>query len=165
MRFPVGSPHRCDGGVVARGSRATTMRESIRLASLGLVGRGQPVLPENSHAIPLGQFSICPENVGIATIRFQSLKEVRGNCMRHLWGTMRVYRAFAGCSQGSRVLPGLAGCSQGSRVPLLPRPRRGFADGEDRAEGLALLRLRRGSRWRGRRPVAWPGVGGPRGAR
>ena len=42
--------------------------------------------------------------------------------MRHLWGTMRVCRAFAGCSQGSpgaprvrRALPGFAGCSQGSR--------------------------------------------------
>ena len=59
--------------------------------------------------------------------------------MRHLWGTMRVCRAFAGCSQGSpgaprvrRALPGFAGCS------LLPRPRRGFADREDRAEGLVL---------------------------
>ena len=35
VRFPVGSPHRCDGG--GRGFLATTMRESIRLASPGLV--------------------------------------------------------------------------------------------------------------------------------
>ena len=28
VRFPLGSPHRCDGGVVAGGSRATTMRAS-----------------------------------------------------------------------------------------------------------------------------------------
>ena len=45
---------------------------------------------ETSHAILLGQFSICPENVGIATVRIQSLNNVEGNCMRHLWGTMRV---------------------------------------------------------------------------
>ena len=69
-------------------------------------------LPEKSHVIYLGQFSICPENVGIATIRFQSLNNLLGNYVRHLWGTMR--------------------------VPLLPRPRRGFTDREDRAEGLVL---------------------------
>ena len=113
-------------------------------------------LPENSHVISLGQFSICPENVGIATVGFQSLNNGEGNYVRHLWGTMRVCRAFAGCSQGSpgaprvrRVLPGFAGCSQGSpgaprvrrapRAPaLLPRPRRGFTDREDWAEGLVL---------------------------
>ena len=46
--------------------------------------------------------------------------------MRHLWGTMRVCRAFAGCSQGSpgaprvrRALPGFAGCSQGARPYFL----------------------------------------------
>ena len=34
----------------------------IRLASPGLVGLGQPFLPEKSHVISLGQFSICREN-------------------------------------------------------------------------------------------------------
>ena len=53
---------------------------------------GQPFLPENSHVISLGQFSICPKNVGIATTRFQSLKDMSGNYVRHLWGTMRVCR-------------------------------------------------------------------------
>ena len=77
----------------------------IRLGSSGLVGREKPFLPEKSHAIPLGQFSICPKNVGIATVGFQSLNNVLGNCMRHLWGTMRVCRAFAGCSQGSSGAP------------------------------------------------------------
>ena len=62
----------------------------IRLASPGLVGRGNRSSPEKSHAIPLGQFSTCLENVGIATVRFQSLNNREGNCMRHLWGTMRV---------------------------------------------------------------------------
>ena len=38
-----------------------------------------------------------------------------------------------------------AGVPRPRREPLLPRPRRGFADREDRAEGLALLRLQRGS--------------------
>ena len=119
MRFPVGSPHRCDGGCCGQGFPGHNYAR-IRLANPGLVGRGQPFLPEKSHVISLGQFSICPENVGIATIRFQSLNNVFGNYVRHLWGTMR--------------------------VPLLPRPRRGFADGEDLAEGLVLLRLRRGCR-------------------
>ena len=48
------------------------------------------------HVISLGQFSTCPENVGIATVRFQSLKDVSGNYVRHLWGTMRVCHALAG---------------------------------------------------------------------
>ena len=47
-------------------------------------------LPENSHVISLGQFSRCPENVGIATVGFQSLNNGEGNYVRHLWGTMRV---------------------------------------------------------------------------
>ena len=51
---------------------------------------GETDPPEKSHAIPLGQFSICPENVGIATVGFQSLNNVEGNYVRHLWGTMRV---------------------------------------------------------------------------
>ena len=59
-------------------------------------GRGQPFLPENSHVIYLGQFSICPENVGIATTRFQSLKDGSGNYVRHLWGTMQVCGDLAG---------------------------------------------------------------------
>ena len=63
--------------------------------------------PKMSHVISLGQFSICPENVGIATVRFQSLKDVSGNYVRHLWGTMRV-----------RVLQGLAGLS----TQAMPRP-------------------------------------------
>ena len=54
------------------------------------VGRGQPFLPENSHVIYLGQFLMCRENVGIATTRFQSLKDGSGNYVRHFWGTMRV---------------------------------------------------------------------------
>ena len=56
----------------------------------GLAGRGQPFLPENSHVIYLGQFLMCRENVGIATTRFQSLKDGSGNYVRHFWGTMRV---------------------------------------------------------------------------
>ena len=51
---------------------------------------------EKSHVISLGQFLICPENVGIATTRFQSLKYGSGNYVRHLWGTMRVCHALAG---------------------------------------------------------------------
>ena len=39
---------------------------------------------------------MCRENVGIATTRFQSLKDVLGNYVRHLWGTMRVCHALAG---------------------------------------------------------------------
>ena len=39
---------------------------------------------------------MCRENVGIATTRFQSLKDVSGNYVRHLWGTMRVCHALAG---------------------------------------------------------------------
>ena len=110
-----GSPHLCHGGVVAGGSRATTMRVSAWPAP-GLVDWGQPFLPENSHVISLGQFSICPENVGIATIRFQSLNNVEGNYVRHLWGTMRVCRAFAGCSQGSPAAPRVR------RAPAPPIP-------------------------------------------
>ena len=60
---------------------------------------GQPFFPENSHVIYLGQFSICPENVGIATNRFQSLKDCSGNYVRHLWGTMRVCGDLAGRRQ------------------------------------------------------------------
>ena len=70
-----------------------------------LAGRGQPLLPENSHAIPLGQFSTCPENVGIATVRFQSLNNREGNCMRHLWGTMRVCGDLAGGPHAGRRGP------------------------------------------------------------
>ena len=62
----------------------------------GCCGRGQPFLPEKSHVISLGQFLMCRENVGIATTRFQSLKDVSGNYVRHLWGTMRVCHALAG---------------------------------------------------------------------
>ena len=36
--------------------------------SSGLVDWEKPALPENSHAIPLGQFSTCRENVGIVTV-------------------------------------------------------------------------------------------------
>jgi len=67
------------------------------------VGRGQPFLPENSHVIYLGQFLICPENVGIATTQFQSLKDGSGNYVRHLWGTMRV-------SVGGGRCAGASGC-------------------------------------------------------
>ena len=84
----------------------------IRLASPGLVGRGQPLLPEKSHVISLGQFLMCLENVGIATTRFQSLKDVLGNYVRHLWGTMRV---TVGVPRIRRVLQGFVGRSQGSR--------------------------------------------------
>ena len=84
----------------------------IRLGSSGLVGREKSFLPEKSHAIPLGQFSICPKNVGIATVGFQSLNNVLGNCMRHLWGTMRV---TVGVPRIRRVLQGFVGRSQGSR--------------------------------------------------
>ena len=52
--------------------------------------------PKMSHVISLGQFSICLENGGIATVRFHSLNNVAGNYVRHLWGTMRVCRALAG---------------------------------------------------------------------
>lgn len=54
----------------------------------GLVGREKLLLPENSHAIPVEQFCMRLKNVGIATVRFQSLNNGEGNCMRHLWGTM-----------------------------------------------------------------------------
>ena len=63
----------------------------------------QPFLPEKSHVISLGQFLICPENVGIATTRFQSLKDCSGNYVRHLWGTMRVCGDLAG--RGNRSSP------------------------------------------------------------
>ena len=62
------------------------------------VGRGQPFLLENSHVIYLGQFLMCRENVGIATTRFQSLKDCLGNYVRHLWGTMRVTVGVGGCA-------------------------------------------------------------------
>ena len=39
--------------------------------------------PEKSHAIRLGEVSTKSENVAIPTIRIQSLKESRGNCMRN----------------------------------------------------------------------------------
>ena len=52
--------------------------------------------------------------------------------MRHLWGTMRVCGEPCGCV-GKH-----AGVPRPRREPLLPRPRRGFADREDRAEGLVL---------------------------
>ena len=64
-----------------------------------LAGRGQPFLLENSHVIDLGQFLTCPENVGIATTQFQSLKDGLGNYVRHLWGTMRVCGDLAGRGQ------------------------------------------------------------------
>ena len=89
------------------------MRARIRVASPGLVGGEKPVLPENSHAIPVDQFCMCLKNVGIATVGVQSLNNAEGNCMRHLWGTMRVSQALAGRSQA------LAGRSQGS--PGTPR--------------------------------------------
>ena len=66
-------------------------------------GRGQPVLPENSHVISLGQFLMCLENVGIATTRFQSLKDRSGNYVRHLWGTMRMCGEPCGCVAISRA--------------------------------------------------------------
>ena len=70
----------------------------IRLASPGLVGRGQPFLPEKSHVISFGQFLMCLENVGIATTRFQSLNNWEGNYVRHLWRTMRVTVGVGGCA-------------------------------------------------------------------
>ena len=114
--------------------------------------QGQPFLPENSHVISLGQFSMCPENVGIATVGFQSLNNGEGNYVRHLWGTIRVCRAFAGCPQGSpgaprvrRVLPGFAGCSQGS--PGVPRVRRAFPGFAGRSQGSpGAPRVRRAPR-------------------
>ena len=95
-----------------------------------LAGRGQPFLLENSHVISLGQFLISPTNVGIATTRFQSLKDVLGNYVRHLWGTMRV----CGVSRPARGLQGLAGLrdrslrAEGSRVAVsrAGRPRVGL---------------------------------------
>ena len=99
----------------------------------GLVDWEKLALPENLHAIPVDQFCMRLKNVGIATVRFQSLNNGEGNCMRHLWGTMRECHALAG---RSGVLAGPA---------LLPRLRRRFADGEDRAEGLVLRgRIRSG---------------------
>ena len=80
----------------------------------GFVGRGQLFLPENSHApkmshvISLGQFLMCRENVGIATVRFQSLNNVEGNYVRHLWGTMRVCGEPCACGQ-ERAGPASAG--------------------------------------------------------
>ena len=109
----------------------------IRLASPGPVSKGnrsseKSHAPKMSHVISLGQFSTRLENVGIATVRFQSLNNREGNYVRHLWGTMRVYGELCGCAAHLSGAPRVRG------VPLLPRPRRGFADGEDRAEGLVL---------------------------
>ena len=42
---------------------------------------------------------MCLENVGIATTRFQSLNNVEGNYVRHLWGTMRVCGEPCACGQ------------------------------------------------------------------
>ena len=53
-------------------------------------------LLQKSHVISLGQFLMCRESVGIATTRFQSLKDCSGNYVRHLWGTMRVCGDLAG---------------------------------------------------------------------
>lgn len=39
--------------------------------------------PEKSHVIRLDEVSMNSENVAIPTIRIQSLKELRGNCMRN----------------------------------------------------------------------------------
>ena len=85
--------------------------------------------PKMSHVISLGQFSICPENVGIATTRFQSLKDVSGNYVRHLWGTMRV-----------RVLQGLAGLSTQAMPRLGARPRPYSCDCFSRASNQAVKR-------------------------
>ena len=74
--------------LVAGGSRVTTMRASAWPAPASSVGGNHS--SEKSHVISLGQFSICPENVGIATTRFQSLNNGEGNYVRHLWGTVRV---------------------------------------------------------------------------
>ena len=96
------------------------MRARIRVASPGLVGGEKPVLPENSHAIPVDQSCMCLKNVGIATVGVQSLNNAEGNCMRHLWGTMRVSQALAGRSQAlAGRSQALAGRSQGS--PGTPR--------------------------------------------
>ena len=63
---------------------------------------------ENLHVISLGQFLMCRENVGIATTRFQSLNNVEGNYVRHLWGTMRVCGEPCVCGQ-ERAGPAPAG--------------------------------------------------------
>ena len=71
VRFPLGSPHRCDGGGVAG-----VLWPGVPGPRLCVHPPGQPRprggqnahAPKMSHVISLGQFSICPENVGIATV-------------------------------------------------------------------------------------------------
>ena len=41
------------------------------------------LINQNSHAIRVPELSAAPENVAIPTVRFQRLKYVWGNCMRH----------------------------------------------------------------------------------
>ena len=109
-----------------------------------LAGRGQPFLPENSHVIYLGQFSICPENVGIATTRFQSLKDCLGNYVRHLWGTMRVTVGVGGCA-GVWCVEAGAGPAGPGRASRSITPSRRLACG-DLAGGQAPRRRENGSR-------------------
>lgn len=51
-------------------------------------------LPKKSHVIPPGQFSTPSTNVAIPTMRFQCLKDLHGNYVRHCWGTMSAMPAM-----------------------------------------------------------------------
>ena len=51
-------------------------------------------LPKKSHVIPPGQFSTSSTNVAIPTMRFQCLKDLHGNHVRHCWGTMSAMPAM-----------------------------------------------------------------------
>ena len=51
-------------------------------------------LPKKSHVIPPGQFSTLSTNVAIPTMRFQCLKDLHGNYVRHCWGTMSAMPAM-----------------------------------------------------------------------
>ena len=97
-------------GLRDRPLRAEGSRVAISRAGRPRAGRGQPVLPKNSHVISLGQFLMCLENVGIATTRFQSLKYGSGNYVRDLWGTMWVCGEPCACGQ-ERAGPAPAGAT------------------------------------------------------
>ena len=94
-----------------------------------LAGGGQPFFPENSHVISLGQFLMCRESVGIATTRFQSLKDCSGNYVRHLWGTMRVTVGVGGCA-GVWCVEAGAGPAGPGRASRSITPSRRFACGD-----------------------------------
>ena len=82
---------------------------------------------------------MCRENVGIATTRFQSLKDVSGNYVRHLWGTMRVCHALA----GNLYFLGLAVDSRIVRTGL--KVWRCTGSGEDLVDEVDALRC--GQEW------------------